>query len=238
MTDTQENVKKTKKKEKPITVKPNKKGRHIMPIVNFLRILVVPVYYLLKPFRFYGNRKVKDGACVYISNHYTLLDPVYIATTTWEGIHFIGKKSISKTPILRGIAKKAKMIPVSRDGNDVRALLDCFKCLKNNEKVAIYPEGTRNKTGDILMDFKHGAAIIAIKTQTPVIPVMIYRKPRFFRCTHILIGEPIELTEYYGRKLTDSEYAEADEKLRKYMLKMHAEHTAYLKSKKKKKKDN
>jgi 1-acyl-sn-glycerol-3-phosphate acyltransferase len=136
------------------------------------------------------------------------------------------------------LQKKAKMIPVSRDGNDVRALLDCFKCLKNNEKVAIYPEGTRNKTGDILMDFKHGAAIIAIKTQTPVIPVMIYCKPRFFRCTHILIGEPIELTEYYGRKLTDSEYAEADEKLREYMLKMHAEHTAYLESKKKKKKDN
>ena len=238
MTATNTDIKKSKQKEKAITVNANKKGRHIMPFVNFLRVLVVPVYYLLKPFRFYGNRKVKDGACVYISNHYTLLDPVYIATTTWEGIHFVGKKSITETPFLRGIAKKAKMISASRDGNDVRALLDCFKCLKNNEKVAIYPEGTRNKTGEVLMDFKHGAAIIAIKTQTPVVPVMIYQKPRFFHCTHILVGEPIELTEYYGKKLTDSDYAEADEKLRAYMLQMHAEHTAYLQGRKKKKKAN
>lgn len=222
------------KKNKPITTKANKKGRHIMPFLNFLRILVIPIYYILKPFRYYGTRKIKDGACVFISNHYTLLDPVYIAATTWEGIHFICKKGITEAPVLGPITRGVKVIPASRDGNDVRALLDCFKCLKNNEKVAIYPEGTRNKIGADMLPFKHGAAVMAIKTKTPVIPVMMYNKPRFFRRAHILIGDPIELTEYYDRKLTDEDFAEADNKLRDMMLELREKHTAYLQNKKKK----
>ena len=36
-----------------------------------------------------------------------------------------------------GIARKAKAISVNRDGNDVRGLLDCFKCLKNDEKIYV-----------------------------------------------------------------------------------------------------
>ena len=232
----EEKAKKTKK-IKSITVKANKKGRHIMPFLNFLRVLVIPVYYLLKPFRYYGPRKVKDGACVYVSNHYTLFDPAYIASTTWEGIHFIGKKSIDETPILGAIARKVKMIPATRDGSDVRALLDCFKCLKNNEKVAIFPEGTRNKSGVEMQPFKHGAAVMAIHTKTPIVPIMMYKKPKFFRCTHILIGEPFELTEYYDRKLTDADFIEADEKLYNRMLQMRADHTAYLENKKRKKKE-
>ncbi len=228
--------KKKSKKSKSITVNANKKGKHIMPFLNFLRVLVIPIYFLLKPFRYYGPRKVKDGACVYVSNHYTLLDAAYIAATTWEGIHFIGKKSIEETPILNAIARKVKMIPVARDGKDVRALLDCFKCLKNNEKVAIFPEGTRNKTGVELQPFKHGAAVMAIHTKTPIVPIMMYTKPKFFRCTHILIGEPFELAEYYDRKLTDAEFAEADQKLYEYMLQMRKDHEAYLENKKAKKK--
>ena len=223
---------KNPKKQKEITVKANKKGRHIIPLLNFLRCLIIPFYFILKPFRYYGPRKVKDGACVYISNHYALLDPVFIASTTWEGVHFVCKSSLLEVPILRGIVRKTKSIPVNRDGKDVRGLLDCFKCLKNGEKVAVFPEGTRNKTDADMLPFKHGASVMAIKTKTPIVPVVIYKKPRFFRCTHILIGEPFELTEYYGRKLTDEELAEADNKLRDLMLNMRLTHTEFLQNKK------
>lgn len=226
-----------KKKSSSITVKANKKGRHIMVFMNILRVIVIPFYYIIKPFRFYGKRKVADGACVYISNHYTLFDPVYAASTTWEGIHFVGKKEIEKMFLIGPVAKKAKTIFVSRDGNDVRGVLDCLKCLKNGEKITIYPEGTRNKSDDgDLLPFKHGAAALAIKAKVPIIPLCIYKKPKYFRCTHILIGEPIELTEYYDRKLSEEEVIGVDEMLRGKMLKMKADHKAYLENKKKGKK--
>ncbi|MBO5411973.1 MAG: 1-acyl-sn-glycerol-3-phosphate acyltransferase [Clostridia bacterium] len=223
-----------KKRKREITVKANKKGRHIIPLQNFLKALVVPFYFLLKPYRFYGNKKVKDGACIYICNHYTIFDVIYPAVTTKEGIHFIAKKPIFDAPIIGGLARKIKAISVNRDGSDVRALLDCFKCLKNNEKICVFPEGTRNKTDAEMLPFQGGAAMMAIRQHTPIVPMLIYKKPRLFRMTHILIGEPFELSEYYGRKLTEEEIAEADEKLRDRLLTMRKEHTKYLIEKKKK----
>ncbi len=230
----QQELKKQKKqkKKREITVKANKKGRHIMHFLNFLRVLALPVYYLLKPFRFYGNRKVPDGPFVYVSNHRVMFDIAYPAATTWEGLHYIPKKSLAETFFVRGLVRLTKAIPVNRDGNDVRALLDCFKCLKNGEKVVIFPEGKRNKTEEVLLPFKSGAAVMAIRTKAPIVPMVVYTKPRFFRCTHILIDKPFELCEYYDRKLTEEEILEADEKIRQHMLQMHAEHTAYLQEKK------
>lgn len=230
--------KKTKKKKaySPI-VKANKKGRHIIPFMNFIRALIIPLYYLVRPFRYYGNRKVKDGACVYVCNHYTFLDAIFVAATTWEGIHIIAKKEVGEMPVVGAVARSVKVIFVNRDGNDVRALLDSFKCLKNGEKISVFPEGTRNKSdGDEMLPFKHGASAMAIKAKAPIQPMVIYKRPRFFRCAHILMGEPFELTEYYDKKLTEADYAEADEKIRAYMVEMRNAHTAYLESKKKKKK--
>ncbi len=226
---------KKKKKKSDITVKANKKGRHIIKLLNFLRVIVIPIYWLCKPFRFYGNRKVKDGACVYVCNHYGLFDAVFPAATTWEGIHYLAKKENFEAPILGWLLGKVKAICANRDGNDVRAILDCFKCLKNGEKICIFPEGTRNKTEAEMLPFHHGAAAIAIKCKTPILPIMMYKRPRFFRRTHVLIGEPFELTEYYDRKLTEAEFAEADNKIRDIMLDMRKQHAEYLENKKKKK---
>lgn len=224
------------KKKKEITVKANKKGTHVIPLLNFLKAIVVPFYFLLKPYRFYGKKKVEDGACVYVCNHYTIFDVIYPAVTTKEGIHFIAKKPIFDAPIIGGLARGVKAISVNRDGSDVRALLDCFKCLKNNEKICVFPEGTRNKTDAEMLPFQGGAAMMAIRQQTPIVPMMIYKKPKLFRVAHILIGEPFELSEYYGRKLTETEISEADEKIRAIMLNLRKEHAEYLASKKSKRK--
>ncbi len=223
-----------KKKSKPITVKANKKGKHINPFLNFLRCLVIPFFFLVKPFRFIGEKKVPDGACIFISNHYRMLDPVYPASLTWEQIHFVAKKELFNNPIMSFIATKAKVIGVNRDGNDARGLLDCFKCLKNGEKICIFPEGTRNKTDAEMLPFHSGAAVMAIKCKAPIIPMVIYNKPKFFRCTQVLLGEPIDLSEYYGKKLTEEEIARVDELLRQRMIEMKRSHTEYLKDKKKK----
>ncbi len=226
---------KKEKKRKEITVKANKKGRHVMKFMNFLRIVAMPIFKLIKPFRLYGSKKVQDGACLYVCNHYTMFDPAYPIATTWEGIHFVAKKEAFETPVIGGILRKVKAISANRDGNDVRVLLDCFKCLKNGEKVCIFPEGTRNKTGIELGEFEHGATAITIKAKVPVVPMMIYRKPRCFRRTHVIVGEPFEFSEYYGKKLTNDDYVEADSKLRGIMLELRRKHAEFLASKKKKK---
>lgn len=224
-----------KKKTATITTKANKKGRHISVRLNILRVLLIPIYRVFRPFRYYGNRKVKDGAFVYVCNHYSIFDPVFPACTTWEIIHFIAKRENFETPILGSVARSVKAICANRDGNDVRAMLDSIKCLKNGEKICIFAEGTRNKTDAEMLPFHHGAAVMSIKTKTPIIPLVIYRKPRWFRMTHILIGDPLEFSEYYGKKMSEEEMNSVDEKLREYMIQMRRDHAKFLADKKKKK---
>ncbi len=227
---------KAKKKKAEITVKANKKGKRVMKFLNVLRVFLLPIFRIIRPFRVYGNKKVADGPCVYVGNHYTMLDPAYPISTTWEGIHFVSKKELFKAPVIGWCLRKLKAISANRDGNDVRVLLDCFKCLKNGEKICIYPEGTRNKTDEALLPFAHGASAIAIKAKVPVVPVMLYKKPRFFRMAHVIIGDAFEFSEYYGRKLTESDYKEADEKLREILITLRREHEEFLTAKKRKKK--
>ncbi len=226
---------KKQKKKKDITVKANKKGRHVMKFLNFLRVFGMPIFKLIKPFRLYGEKKVGDGAYLYACNHYGMFDPAYPIATTWEGIHFVAKKEAFSTPVIGGILRKVKAISANRDGNDVRVLLDCFKCLKNGEKVCIFPEGTRNKTGIELGEFEQGVAAIAIKARVPVIPMTIYKKPRCFRRAHVIVGKPFEFSEFYGKKLTSEDYLAANERLREIMLELRIRHTEFLNSKKKKK---
>lgn len=227
-----------KKKNKSILYKKTKDGRHVSGWINFARFVGVPFYWLFKPFRYFGNRKVKDGACLYVCNHYTMFDAAYPVYTTSEGIHYIAKKENFETPFVRTIFRGIKAICVNRDGNDVRGMLDAFKCLQNGEKVAIYPEGTRNKTDAEMLPFHHGASVIAAKNKVPIVPIMLYSRPRLFRMTHVLIGEPFELTEYYDVKMTAREIEEADNKIRDIMLNMRKAHTEYLQNKKKGKKRN
>ena len=239
MEQTQNNTpaRSTKEKKVPsITIKANKKGQHKMHFLNVLRVVALPFCKCIKPFRFYGNSKIKDGPCVYVINHYSLYDPVYPAATTWEGIHFVAKQEIFNKPILSWFLRTVKAIPANRDGNDARVMINCLKCLKNGEKVAVCPEGTRNKTQEDFLPFHPGAAAMAIKAKVPVIPMVIYKKARVFKMAHILVGEPIELSEYYDRKLTADDLIEAAEKLRQLMIAMKNEHKEFLANKKKGKK--
>ncbi len=226
-----------KQKKYDICFGANKKGRHINVLFNVLRVLVVPFIWLMFPFRYYGTRKVKDGAAVYVGNHFRATDPVYPACTTWEGVHYLAKKSILSHPIYGLFCKQLRVIGVNRDGTDVRAIMDALKCLKNGEKIAIFPEGTRNTVSEEeMLEFKGGAAMMAIKGKAPVIPFALYKKPRPFRMNHIIMGEPFELSEYYNVKLTEEVLNEADEKLRQKIVELRQNHAEFLASKKRKKK--
>ena len=73
----------------------------------------------------------------------------------------------------------------------------------------IFPEGTRNKTGtNELQEIKNGAELFAVKTKSPIVPTMIYKKSKIFRKTYLMIGKPFELQEFYDKRLTDEDYKE------------------------------
>ncbi len=227
-----------KEKKRKLLFPANRKGKHVMHYLNFLRFLFYVPHFLIYPYKLYGHKKVEQGPCIYVGNHYCLWDIFYPARTTDEGVHFIMKESLLHKPFVGTWARNVGAIPAMRDGKDMRTVMDALKVLKNGEKVSTFPEGTRNKEGDgeTFLPFHGGAAFLAIKTRTPVIPFVICNKPRVWHVTHVVFGEPMELTEYYDRKLTQADYDEADEKLKNRLYELRAEHRAMLAAKKNKKK--
>ena len=64
----------------------------------------------------------------------------------------------------------------NRKIHDKDALKSAKEVLKNNKVIGIYPEGTINRTDDIIMPFKIGAVKMAKDTNTKIVPFVITGK--------------------------------------------------------------
>lgn len=180
------------------------------------------LYRVLYPYKRIGHtQKYDDKAYIFVGNHLSLFDVIYSAMATTKPVHFLAKKDLFEKGRMKKFVTKCQCIPVSRDGNDVKAIMQAIKYLKNGESIAIYPEGTRNKTNEIFLPFKSGAAAISIKTKTPIVPIVHLNKIRLFKREYVLYGDPIEFSEFYDKKLTEEDIAACDEKLRNLMLDMY-----------------
>ena len=92
--------------------------------------------------------------------------------------------------------KAAGCIPVNRNGHDSEAKDAATEVLQSGGALGIFPEGTINRTEDIIMPFKFGAVKMASETHTPIIPFAITGKYKpFERNVKIQFLEPITVSD-------------------------------------------
>lgn len=191
---------------------------------RFLRRLEKLIFHPIFPYKKYGHKqRFNDRPYIFVCNHYSLLDVALPVVATDKPVHFIAKKDLFEKGLMKKFVTKCQCIPVNRDGTDVKAIMQAMKYLKGGESVVIFPEGTRNKTGEIFLPFKSGAVAISVKTRTPIVPIVQIRKLKFMRRTHVFYGEPLEFTEYYDKRLTEEDIKICDDTLRDKMLEMYSE---------------
>lgn len=211
----------------------NNKGRkrYIKWFRRWRKMLIIFMG-IVYPFRIKGlQTKFTGTTYIYVCNHYRVWDLVYPCIATKDPIHFMAKQSLWKRGIVKYLAIKSECIPVNRDGNDIKAVIQAMRYLKNGENVGIFPEGTRNKSNDIFLPFKGGASALSIKTKTPIVPIVQMGKARLFRKTDVVYGHPIEFSEYYDKRITEEDIEKCDRILLETMLKMREDN---LDAKKKK----
>lgn len=185
---------------------------------HFFQIICAPFIWLLYPTKFIGKKNLPKGACIIASNHTSNMDAVTLAANTWEKKYFLAKKELFKNKLVGFFARKWGGIKIDRAGNDVNAIKESLKVLKKGKKLVIYPEGTRNNNENMALgEVKQGVAMFAIKAKTPIVPMFILRKPKIFRRNKVVIGEPFELTDFYGKKLSGDELGLATEIVAKKM---------------------
>lgn len=144
----------------------------------------------------------EDGFIV-CANHKSMNDPVLLAANLPIRFSYIAKEELFRFKPFAALIKSLGAIPIKRGTGDLGALKVALKVLKDNGKLVIFPEGTRSRH-EYMNKGKGGAALIAIKAKVKIVPIGIKGKYKPFSKIKINIGSPIELDEYYDKKV-DSE---------------------------------
>lgn len=116
-----------------------------------------------------------EGGFLLVSNHLSNVDPLCLCWYFMKrntAVRFLAKKSMFSVPVFGWIIKGMGLIPVNRDSNPSAVLAPTREALTAGEVVGIYPEGTLTRDPDQWpMEFKSGAARLALDTGVTVIPL-------------------------------------------------------------------
>lgn len=146
----------------------------VKPLTTFL------IKFLFRP-QVVGVENIpKEGRILLAGNHTKWLDPVMLVAVTKRQVHFLAKEELYHGKAAF-IVKGMGCVPVNRKIHDKNALQGAIDFLNKDLCIGIFPEGTINRTDDVIMPFKIGAVKACSETNTKLIPFVITGKYRLFR---------------------------------------------------------
>ena len=154
-----------------------------------------------------GKRYIpENGRIILAGNHTNYLDCILVACATKRCVHYLAKDELMKGP-LKFIFKGLGIIPVNRRTKDRNAYFSALETLREEKVIGIFPEGTINRTEDVVMPFKFGAVKMARETETQIIPFAITGKynplERNIKITFFEPLEPQESLDEANKKLME-----------------------------------
>lgn len=165
---------------------------------RFLRAIGSLSYHIAYNLKYVGKENIPhDGSYIFASNHRSYADPVIIAMPVRIPFCFMAKEELFKNKIFAFIIKSLGAFPVIRGKGDMSVIDESIKRLNRGNNLIIFPEGTRSKDGKVGKG-KTGVALIASKTQVPIVPVGICfkgTKLKFRQKIIVAFGKPISPEE-------------------------------------------
>lgn len=113
-----------------------------------------------------------DGPAVFIVNHQSLIDAVYVPALLPSTTRYVVKRELGRVPFF-GWGLRATgniMIDRRKTRSAIQAIQEGLLHLPRGWSVVVFPEGTRSKTGG-LQPFKKGAFQIALELRLPIVPL-------------------------------------------------------------------
>lgn len=166
-------------------------------LYRIVRTLGYPIFLLLYRPEFEGRNNIpKSGSVILAGNHTNNLDAAIMLAGPTRVVHMLAKKELFKSKISNAFFRSMGCIPVDRKIHDENAKSEAIEVLKNNEVIGIFPEGTVNRTNDIILPFKYGAVSFAKKTGAYILPFTITGEYKLFRRSiKITYGKPYKVTD-------------------------------------------
>ena len=120
----------------------------------------------------------------------------------------MAKAELLAVPGLGWFIKQLGAFPVKRGGVSKESIRLSLDLLKNGELLGIFPEGTRNRTGENIA--KRGAANLALKSGATVIPAAIIGSYKPFSRVDVIYGKPVDLSEFKEDPTSESQEKATD----------------------------
>jgi len=104
----------------------------------------------------------------------------------------MAKNEIFINFIVSFLLRKVGAFPVKRENADYAAIKKAYQLLEEGHVLGLFPEGSRSKSGRLQKAY-NGAALIAVRSGVPIVPVAISGPYRLFKPVHIRFGPPFVL---------------------------------------------
>ena len=146
-----------------------------------------------------------DEPFMMYANHQGMFDVLAIAATCDEPLGAVLKKELYNVPFLHQIALCTKSYAMDRE--DVRQSLTVIQNVteevKGGRNYLIFPEGTRSKLGNDMLEFHGGSFRCATKSKCTVLPVALVDS---FKVLDQKGSKPVSMQLHYLKPIPYEEY--------------------------------
>lgn len=124
--------------------------------------------------RIYGAENVpQKGRLIVVANHASDFDPPIVSSCVRRPVSYMAKEELFRVPVLGRAIRWYGAYPVKRGSADRSAIRAALAQLDAGWAVGIFLQGTRTPDARISAP-KLGAALLAAKTQAPLLPVSLW----------------------------------------------------------------
>lgn len=174
---------------------------------QIIKLLLKPLFNIFFAVRVEGiDNLPKESGYIVCGNHARAIDPILIGVNMPKKIHFMAKNELFKNKLISFVLKGLGAFPIKRGEADLKSIKTSLRLLQNQQNIGIFPEGTRNISGELKAE--PGIAMLAIKSKRPIVPVAIKTNYKLFHKTAIVVGEAVNLDGYFDTKLKNEDYME------------------------------
>lgn len=154
----------------------------------------------------------KDNGFIMYPNHQGFYDVLALVGSCEKPLSVVFKKEIKDIPFIKQIAACIKGFALDREDikQSMQVIINVTKEVKNGRNYVIFPEGTRSKNGNKLLEFKGGSFKAATKAKCPIVPVAVIDSYKAFDTNSIkpvtvkiIFLQPILYDVYKDMKTTE-----------------------------------
>ena len=115
----------------------------------------------------------KENGFLMYGNHQGMFDVLAIAATCDNPLAAVLKKELAQVPFLKQIISCTHSFAMDREDikQSMEVIVNVIKEVKKGRNYLIFPEGTRSRMGNKMLEFHGGSFKCALKSKCPVLPV-------------------------------------------------------------------